>query len=146
MFLWNVLHPSSGLKRDKQYGKLLAHLTLKMETQHSSEQPQFCVCRRCCRLQALSFCTQDLTLHKKPCVKERTPNTPRIIFIAGGYLRNSLDLLEGYNADDRTWAQLAKLTVPRSGLGGAFLKVVSVMHFFLSLYLCTYVCHLRFFF
>ncbi|XP_021934021.1 kelch-like ECH-associated protein 1 isoform X3 [Zootermopsis nevadensis] len=65
---------------------------------------------------------KDLTLHKKPCVKERTPNTPRIIYIAGGYLRNSLDLLEGYNADDRTWSQLAKLTVPRSGLGGAFLK------------------------
>jgi hypothetical protein len=97
-------------------------------------------------LQASSFCTQDLTLHKKPCVKERTPNTPRIIFIAGGYLRNSLDLLEGYNADDRTWSQLAKLTVPRSGLGGAFLKVISVLHFFLSLYLCTYVCHLSFFF
>lgn len=65
---------------------------------------------------------KDLTLHKKPCVKERTPNTPRIIYIAGGYLRNSLDLVEGYNADDRTWSQLAKLTVPRSGLGGAFLK------------------------
>ncbi|PNF14489.1 Kelch-like ECH-associated protein 1 [Cryptotermes secundus] len=65
---------------------------------------------------------KDLTLHKKPCVKERTPNTPRVIYIAGGYLRNSLDLLEGYNADDRTWSQLAKLTVPRSGLGGAFLK------------------------
>ena len=66
---------------------------------------------------------QDLTLHKKPCVKERTPNTPRIIYIAGGYLKNSLDLLEAFNADDRSWTQLAKLTVPRSGLGGAFLKV-----------------------
>ncbi|KAJ9592761.1 hypothetical protein L9F63_015572, partial [Diploptera punctata] len=65
---------------------------------------------------------KDLTLHKKPCVKERTPNTPRIIYIAGGYLRNSLDLLEAFNADDRSWTQLAKLTVPRSGLGGAFLK------------------------
>lgn len=96
-------------------------------------------------LQASFLSAQDLTLHKKPCVKERTPNTPRIIYIAGGYLRNSLDLLEGYNADDRTWSQLAKLTVPRSGLGGAFLKVVTLVHF-LSLYLCTHVCHLSFFF
>nr|CAD7427934.1 unnamed protein product [Timema monikensis] len=65
---------------------------------------------------------KDLTLHKKPCIKERTPNTRRIIYIAGGYLRHSLDILEGYNVDDKTWAQLSKLTVPRSGLGGAFLK------------------------
>ena len=64
-----------------------------------------------------------MTLHKKPCVKERTPNTPRLIYIAGGYLRYSLNILEAFNADDRTWTQLAKLTVPRSGLGGAFLKV-----------------------
>lgn len=65
---------------------------------------------------------KDMTLHKKPCVKERTPNTPRVIYIAGGYLRYSLDILEAFNADDKTWTQLAKLTVPRSGLGGAFLK------------------------
>ncbi|XP_015115676.1 kelch-like ECH-associated protein 1 isoform X1 [Diachasma alloeum] len=65
---------------------------------------------------------KDLTLHKKPVVKERTPNTPRVIYIAGGFLKHSLDTLEGYNVDDKTWTQLAKLIVPRSGLGGAFLK------------------------
>ncbi|XP_020298839.1 kelch-like ECH-associated protein 1 isoform X1 [Pseudomyrmex gracilis] len=65
---------------------------------------------------------KDLTLHKKPIVKERTPNTPRVIYIAGGFFKNSLDVLEGYNADDKTWTQHAKLIVPRSGLGGAFLK------------------------
>ncbi|XP_043285498.1 kelch-like ECH-associated protein 1B isoform X2 [Venturia canescens] len=65
---------------------------------------------------------KDLTLHKKPIVKERTPNTPRVIYIAGGFYKNSLDILEGYNADDKTWTQHAKLIVPRSGLGGAFLK------------------------
>ncbi|XP_012227641.2 kelch-like ECH-associated protein 1B [Linepithema humile] len=65
---------------------------------------------------------KDLTLHKKPVVKERTPNTPRVIYIAGGFFKNSLDILEGYNADDKTWTQHAKLIVPRSGLGGAFLK------------------------
>jgi len=90
---------------------------------------------------SLFFLTQDLTLHKKPCVKERTPNTPRIIYIAGGYLRNSLDLLEGYNADDRTWSQLAKLTVPRSGLGGAFLKV-TVLVFMSHTYVCVCVIYI----
>lgn len=70
---------------------------------------------------------QDMTLHKKPIVKERTPSTPRVIYIAGGYLRYSLDILEAFNADDKTWTQLAKLTVPRSGLGGAFLKVYILM-------------------
>ncbi|KAL6437290.1 hypothetical protein ACFW04_005064 [Cataglyphis niger] len=65
---------------------------------------------------------KDLTLHKKPIVKERTPNTRRVIYIAGGFFKHSLDVLEGYNADDKTWTQHAKLIVPRSGLGGAFLK------------------------
>lgn len=66
---------------------------------------------------------QDLTLHKRTAVKERTPNTPRVIYIAGGYYRQSLDVLEGYNVDDKTWHKLDSLTVPRSGLGGAFLRV-----------------------
>lgn len=65
---------------------------------------------------------KDLTLHKKLVVKERTPNTPRIIYVAGGYFRHSLNILEGYNVDDKTWHTLDSLTVPRSGLGGAFLK------------------------
>ncbi|KAG7212509.1 hypothetical protein KM043_012819 [Ampulex compressa] len=65
---------------------------------------------------------KDLTLHKKPVVKERTPNTPRVIYVAGGFLKHSLDVLEGYNVDDKTWTEHAKLIVPRSGLGGAFLK------------------------
>lgn len=65
---------------------------------------------------------RDLTLHKRTIVKERTPNSPRIIYIAGGYYRQSLDILEGFNVDDKTWTQLGNLTVPRSGVGGAFLK------------------------
>jgi kelch-like protein 19 len=65
---------------------------------------------------------KDLTLHKRPVVKERNPNTTRMIFVAGGYFQHSLDILEGYNVDDRTWCTLPKLTVPRSGLGAAFLK------------------------
>ncbi|XP_034946076.1 kelch-like ECH-associated protein 1B [Chelonus insularis] len=65
---------------------------------------------------------KELTLHKKPVVKQRTPNTKRVIYIAGGFLRHSLDILEGFNVDDKIWTQHAKLLVPRSGLGGAFLK------------------------
>ncbi|XP_035782431.1 kelch-like ECH-associated protein 1B isoform X1 [Anopheles albimanus] len=65
---------------------------------------------------------QDLTLHKRPAVRERKPNTTRMIFVAGGYYKHSLDMLEGYNVDDKVWLTLPKLTVPRSGLGAAFLK------------------------
>lgn len=69
------------------------------------------------------FFLQDLTLHKKPVVKERRPNTPRIIYVAGGYFRHSIDLFEAFNLDDSSWTTLPRLTVPRSGLGAVFLKV-----------------------
>ncbi|XP_037950454.1 kelch-like ECH-associated protein 1B isoform X2 [Teleopsis dalmanni] len=65
---------------------------------------------------------KDLTLHKRPVVKERTPNTTRMIFVAGGFFRQSLDILEAYNVDDKTWTTLPNLRIPRSGLGAAFLK------------------------
>ncbi|KPJ11255.1 Kelch-like ECH-associated protein 1 [Papilio machaon] len=65
---------------------------------------------------------KDLTLHKKPVVKERRPNTPRIIYVAGGYFRHSIDVFEAFNLDDNCWSTLPRLTVPRSGLGAAFLK------------------------
>ncbi|CAG9785222.1 unnamed protein product [Diatraea saccharalis] len=65
---------------------------------------------------------QDLTLHKKPVVRERRPNTPRMIYVAGGYLRHSIGLFEAFNVDDAAWSSLPPLTVPRSGLGAAFLK------------------------
>nr|XP_037874793.1 kelch-like ECH-associated protein 1B isoform X3 [Bombyx mori] len=65
---------------------------------------------------------KDLTLHKNPVVKERRPNTPRIIYVAGGYFRHSIDTFESFNLDDNCWTTLPRLTVPRSGLGAAFLK------------------------
>ncbi|XP_054734550.1 kelch-like ECH-associated protein 1B [Anastrepha obliqua] len=65
---------------------------------------------------------KDLTLHKRPVVKERTPNTTRMIFVAGGFFRQSLDILEAYNVDDKAWTTLPNLRIPRSGLGAAFLK------------------------
>lgn len=65
---------------------------------------------------------RELTLHKRSVVSERKPNTTRMIFVAGGYFRQSLDILEGYNVDDHMWTALPRLRVPRSGLGAAFLK------------------------
>ncbi|XP_055698574.1 kelch-like ECH-associated protein 1B isoform X2 [Phlebotomus papatasi] len=65
---------------------------------------------------------KDLTLHKKPVVQERRPNTTRMIFVAGGYFKGSLDVVEAFNVDDKTWTTLPQLRVPRSGLGAAFLK------------------------
>ncbi|XP_055848436.1 kelch-like ECH-associated protein 1 isoform X2 [Episyrphus balteatus] len=65
---------------------------------------------------------KDLTLHKRPAERERNPNTTRMIFVAGGFFRQSLDILEGYNVDDKTWTTLPNLRIPRSGLGAAFLK------------------------
>ncbi|XP_060529877.1 kelch-like ECH-associated protein 1 isoform X2 [Cylas formicarius] len=65
---------------------------------------------------------KDLTLHVRTIVKERTPNIPRVIYVAGGYFKQSLDILEGFNIDDKTWIKLDRLIVPRSGLGCAFLK------------------------
>lgn len=74
-----------------------------------------------CREYLAKIC-QDLTNHRRPAVKERTPNTTRMIFIAGGYFRQSLDNMEAFNVDDKMWLSLPRLRVPRSGLGGAFLK------------------------
>lgn len=65
----------------------------------------------------LSKVFKDLTLHKLCPVKERTPNTNRIIFVAGGFFKQSLDTLEGFNVDDKSWQILPKLRIPRSGLG-----------------------------
>uniref|UniRef100_T1J1M7 Kelch-like protein diablo n=1 Tax=Strigamia maritima TaxID=126957 RepID=T1J1M7_STRMM len=64
---------------------------------------------------------QDLTLHKTPCDKQRTPNAPRVIYVAGGYLRHSLSFMECFNLDDQKWTGLEDLPMPRSGLGGAFI-------------------------
>ncbi|XP_059048391.1 kelch-like ECH-associated protein 1B isoform X2 [Achroia grisella] len=85
--------------------------------------------RTCTVLEKVPACREylakifkDLTLHKKPVVKERRPNTPRIIYVAGGYFRHSIDVFEAFNLDDNCWTTLPTLTVPRSGLGAAFLK------------------------
>lgn len=65
---------------------------------------------------------KELTLHKKPNVKERSPGGQRIIYCVGGYLRLSLETVEILCLDDNSWSSCAKLSVPRSGLGAAFVK------------------------
>lgn len=71
-------------------------------------------------------------MHVRTAVKERTPNIPRVIYVAGGYYKHSLDILEGFNIDDKTWIKLDRLIVPRSGLGCAFLKVIFCFNIFFS--------------
>lgn len=85
--------------------------------------------RNCAVLKKVPACREylerifkDMTLHKKSGVRERKPNTTRMIFISGGYYRHSLDILESFNVDDQKWTALPALRVPRSGLGAAFLK------------------------
>ncbi|XP_058792899.1 kelch-like ECH-associated protein 1B isoform X2 [Phymastichus coffea] len=90
---------------------------LREQMKHCEVMKKLPACR-----EYLAQIFKELTLHKKPIVKERTPNTPRVIYIVGGFFQHSLDLLEGYNVDDKSWTTHAKLLVPRSGLGGVFLK------------------------
>ena len=45
---------------------------------------------------------------------------PAPIFVAGGYLRRSLDVLECYDPLTLTWSILPPLAVPKSGLGAAY--------------------------
>lgn len=72
---------------------------------------------------------QDLTLHKPTKVIScRTPKVPQLLYIAGGYFRQSLSYLEAYNPCAGRWLRLADLQVPRSGLaacviGGLFYAV-----------------------
>ncbi|KAG0717689.1 Kelch-like ECH-associated protein 1 [Chionoecetes opilio] len=66
---------------------------------------------------------RDLTLHKPPMQKERTPNAPCVIYLVGGYSnRQSLDTLECYDVEEHQWTQLSRLPVARSGLGAAYFR------------------------
>ncbi|GAB6022403.1 hypothetical protein CHUAL_014188 [Chamberlinius hualienensis] len=67
---------------------------------------------------------QELTLHRKPCIKQRTPLAPSVIYVVGGYLRHSLGHMECFNVLEQKWAALTDLPEPRSGLGGAFIQGV----------------------
>ncbi len=64
---------------------------------------------------------QELSLHKSPCVKERTPSAPCVLYIVGGFSHGSLDLFEGFTVAENKWTSFAPLPKSRSGLGGAAL-------------------------
>ncbi|XP_038210647.1 kelch-like ECH-associated protein 1B isoform X2 [Zerene cesonia] len=113
---------------DKRYARM-EHILQAVRCQYLTpsflkEQMSTCTVLKkvpACR-EYLAKIFQDLTLHKKLVVKERRPNTPRIIYVAGGYFRHSIDVFEAFNLDDNCWTTLPRLTVPRSGLGAVFLK------------------------
>jgi len=54
-------------------------------------------------------------------VRKRRPPGPTVIFFAGGYLRRSLDVLECFDPHTLTWSILSPLSVPKSGLGAAYI-------------------------
>lgn len=73
------------------------------------------------KYQNLCFSWQDSkrvstlgTIHK------RRPPGPTVMFFAGGYLRRSLDVLECFDPLTLKWTILSPLSVPKSGLGAAY--------------------------
>ena len=64
---------------------------------------------------------KELSLHKSPCVKQRTPSVPCILYLVAGFSRRSINLLEAFSVVDNKWVPLCPLPKSRSGLGGAFL-------------------------
>lgn len=59
----------------------------------------------------------DLELHK-PCPdQQRYPQGAMVIYVVGGYLRQSLSNMECFHPELQQWFTLADLPMPRSGLG-----------------------------
>ncbi|XP_071844095.1 kelch-like ECH-associated protein 1B [Apostichopus japonicus] len=67
----------------------------------------------------LSKIFQQLRLHRLSRIPPRHPLTARVIYTAGGYLRQSLKTFECYDPISNTWDTLACLPEARSGLGAA---------------------------
>lgn len=66
---------------------------------------------------------QDLTLHKPTKgISCRTPKVPQLLYISGGYFRQSLSFLEAFNPCTGAWLRLADLQVPRSGLAACVIS------------------------
>lgn len=72
-------------------------------------------------------------------VQKRRPPGPTVIFFAGGYLRRSLDVLECFDPQTLTWSILSPLSVPKSGLGAAYIGNCMIECFcvLLSLLICS---------
>ena len=61
------------------------------------------------------------TFHK------RRPPGPTVMYFAGGYLRRSLDVLECFDPLTLKWTILSPLSVPKSGLGAAYVGMVNTV-------------------
>ncbi|XP_075731328.1 kelch-like ECH-associated protein 1 isoform X6 [Rhipicephalus microplus] len=70
----------------------------------------------------LADVVRDLTSHRGcSCCGERCPSVPSLLYVAGGYLRRSLNTVDCFSAESDSWSALPPLPLERSGPGGAFL-------------------------
>ncbi|PFX14904.1 Kelch-like protein 17 [Stylophora pistillata] len=60
-------------------------------------------------------------------VHKRCPPGPTVMYFAGGYLRRSLDVLECFDPQTLKWTILSPLSVPKSGLGAAYVGMVMII-------------------
>ncbi|OCU00689.1 kelch-like ECH-associated protein 1A [Xenopus laevis] len=68
----------------------------------------------------LSKVFQEMCLHKPlPRPKHRGN---QLIYVAGGYLQNSLNSMDAYNPQTEEWIKLADMLEPRSGLGACIVS------------------------
>ncbi|CAH3027434.1 unnamed protein product [Porites evermanni] len=58
---------------------------------------------------------------------KRRPPGPTVMFFAGGYLRRSLDVLECFDPLSLTWTTLSPLSLPKSGLGAAYIGKANIL-------------------
>lgn len=70
----------------------------------------------------LAHIFKELTLHKPVKTKPRTPIIPQVIYVAGGYLRHSLDYMECYKPNENIWLRLKDLPIPRSGIAACVVR------------------------
>ncbi|XP_063770814.1 kelch-like ECH-associated protein 1A [Pseudophryne corroboree] len=72
-----------------------------------------------CRM-FLSKIFQEMSLHKPlPPTKVRGN---QLIYVAGGYMHNSLNSMDAYNPQTGEWIKLANMLEPRSGLGACIVS------------------------
>ena len=95
-------------------------LPIKIATQVFSLQVPAC-------REHLAKIFQELSLHKSPCVPQRTPSAPCVLYIVAGFSRRSLNLFEAFSVNENKWLTLPPLPKSLSGLGGAFLRTKRII-------------------
>ena len=74
------------------------------------------------------FFQQDSKRISSICTShKRRPPGPTVMFFAGGYLRRSLDVLECFDPLSLTWTTLSPLSLPKSGLGAAYIGKANIL-------------------